>query len=90
MSLAFEKVPTRPDRTVRERRHPHSVSRVRLDGKFFSRGDERIRLNGVTYGPFCPHESDCHFPSQKIVRADFQSMVSIGINSIRTYHAPPQ
>src|SRR5262249_40935840 len=30
--------------------------RVRINGKFFARRNERLRIRGVTYGPFAPNE----------------------------------
>jgi hypothetical protein len=63
--------------------------RVRGDGKFFVRGGKRFRIHGVTYGPFAPGEDGAQFPSPQQVNDDFVCMRDIGINSIRTYHVPP-
>jgi GT2 family glycosyltransferase len=65
-------------------------ARVRLDGKFFARGGRRLRLQGVTYGPFAPDANGQPFPGPDQVRDDFALMGAIGINSIRVYHLPPE
>src|SRR4051812_25349511 len=63
--------------------------RVGVDGKFFSRGGERLRVQGVTYGPFAPDDDGQPFPDPGRVLRDFARMRAVGINAIRTYHAPP-
>lgn len=67
-----------------------SSSRVRLDGKFFRRREQRLRIQGVTYGPFAPDAQGDQFPARSRVDRDFALMREIGVNSIRTYHVPPQ
>ena len=69
---------------------PRSSSRVRLDGKFFERGGVRFRAQGVTYGPFAANDRGEPFPCPDRVRDDFSLMRAAGINSIRTYHLPPE
>src|SRR5262245_22441179 len=64
--------------------------RLRVDGKFFARGRQRLRLQGVTYGPFGPNETGDPFPAEERVAEDFAQMHAAGINAIRTYHAPPE
>lgn len=64
-------------------------SRVRTAGKFFARGGKKIQVQGVTYGPFAPAADGQPFPSVEQTRHDFRHMRDIGINSIRTYHVPP-
>lgn len=63
--------------------------RTRVDGKYFKRKGQRLRIQGVTYGPFAPNEHGDHFPSEGRVRSDIRMMQAIGINAIRTYHMPP-
>src|SRR3954452_12857820 len=63
--------------------------RVRVDGKFFARGQQRLRIQGVTYGPFAPNEAGEPFPHSPRVADDFAAMQAAGINAIRTYHVPP-
>jgi GT2 family glycosyltransferase len=64
--------------------------RVRVDGKYFARGPQRLRLQGVTYGPFAPNADGDAFPTQAQVCDDLQRMRDAGINALRTYHVPPQ
>src|SRR3954469_8845123 len=64
-------------------------ARVRIDGRFFSRGDERLSMRGVTYGPFLPTEPRTPFPPRRVVRQDCAQIVEAGFNSLRTYHVPP-
>jgi GT2 family glycosyltransferase len=63
--------------------------RLRVDGKFFTRGKQRLRLKGVTYGPFAPNQAGDPFPTYARVDDDFDRMRAAGINAIRTYHLPP-
>jgi GT2 family glycosyltransferase len=67
-----------------------SIDRVSLDGKYLARGGARFRAQGVTYGPFALNDQGEPFPSPERVRDDFSLMGAIGINSIRTYHLPPE
>lgn len=53
---------------LEQRTRPH---RVRVDGKFFARGGERIWLRGVTYGTFAPDAQGDAFPSPACVHEDF-------------------
>jgi O-antigen biosynthesis protein len=63
--------------------------RARTDGKFFVRGDQHLRVRGVTYGPFAPNDNGEAFPRPEQVAEDFAQMRLAGINAIRTYHLPP-
>ena len=63
---------------------------LRVDGKFFARAKERVRVQGVTYGPFAPNAVGQPFPSADRVADDFVRMKAIGVNAIRTYHVPPE
>ena len=68
----------------------NSACRVRVDGKQFARGSERLRVQGVTYGPFPPGPDGHQFPNQDRVTDDFAGMAEIGVNAVRTYHIPPE
>src|SRR4051794_1596135 len=72
------------------RRVPAATERARVDGKLLVRGGQRLRVRGVTYGPFAPNAQGEQFPTSERVREDFAQMRGIGINSIRTYHLPPE
>jgi GT2 family glycosyltransferase len=63
---------------------------LRVDGKFFARAKQRVRIQGVTYGPFAPNAAGQPFPSADRVADDFERMKAIGVNAIRTYHVPPE
>jgi GT2 family glycosyltransferase len=69
---------------------PCGHSRVRVDGKFFARGGQRLWVRGVTYGPFAPDADGQPFPTPKEVAEDFARMRATGINSVRTYDVPPE
>src|SRR4051812_35402749 len=65
---------------------PHvssTSSRVRVDGKFFARGGQRLRLQGVTYGPFAPNADGDAFPTPQRVGDDFQGLRDAGLNAVR-------
>ncbi len=66
-----------------------ATSRVRVDGKFFSRGSERLLVRGVTYGPFDPGDTGGPFPDRVRVLQDFHAMKNLGVNALRLYHLPP-
>ena len=63
---------------------------VRVDGKFFQRGGERLRISGVTYGPFEPDDRGEPFGPAERVLADFAQMRARGVNAVRTYHVPTE
>jgi GT2 family glycosyltransferase len=69
-----------------------SVPRARasVDGKFLARGGRRLRVRGVTYGPFAPGAGGEPFPPPDRVVEDFARMRAVGINAVRTYHLPPE
>jgi len=66
-----------------------SRARLVVDGRGFRRDGARIRLQGVTYGPFAPDVNGCRFPATETVRSDLAQMAALGVNAIRTYHVPP-
>src|SRR5262245_52141000 len=63
---------------------------ARIDGKQFARGTQRLRVQGVTYGPFPPGADGHPFPNPERVSDDFAGMAGVGVNAIRTYHVPPE
>jgi GT2 family glycosyltransferase len=64
--------------------------RVRIDGKFFRVGTEKFWVKGVTYGPFRTNSKGDPLPEPEQVTRDFLQLRSIGANTVRVYHAPPQ
>jgi GT2 family glycosyltransferase len=63
---------------------------VRVDGKFLTRGRQRVRVQGVTYGPFAPNSQGEPLPELSRVAEDFAGMRAAGINAVRAYHLPPE
>src|SRR5262245_10301306 len=62
----------RPD--TRPARASPPAQRPRVDGKFLARGASRVRVNGVTYGPFAPGADGRPFPTPDQAAADFEAM----------------
>ena len=69
--------------------HAPKRGRVQISGKSFVRDGQKLRVHGVTYGPFAANELGEPFPSRSRVRADFLQMRAMGVNAVRTYHVPP-
>ncbi|HOC56389.1 MAG TPA: glycosyltransferase [Verrucomicrobiota bacterium] len=65
-----------------------SVSRVRVDGKFFRLGEEKFFAKGVAYGPFAPNAAGLPFASPEQTARDFAQICELGANLIRVYHVP--
>jgi glycosyltransferase involved in cell wall biosynthesis len=63
---------------------------VRVDGKFLSCGRRRVRIQGVSYGPFAANHNGEPFPTPERASDDFARMRAAGINAVRTYHVPPE
>lgn len=63
--------------------------RPQVRGKFVFVGAEKLRICGVTYGPFRPDEFGNDFNRTKTTN-DFAAMSVSGINAIRTYTVPPR
>jgi len=63
--------------------------RVEARGKFLFLGEEKFWVKGVTYGTFANNSKGEPFPEPDVVSSDFAAMFSAGINTIRTYSAPP-
>jgi len=57
---------------------PSAPSRLRVDGRFLSLGDERVFLKGVTFGPF---------PEGRALdpRDEFPRLAECGFNAVRVY-----
>jgi GT2 family glycosyltransferase len=86
--IITEKVPVF-ERGITDQRASTPFERARVDGKLLLRGNRRLRLHGATYGPFALNEDGQPFPTPARVEEDFARMRDAGINSIRTYHLPP-
>jgi GT2 family glycosyltransferase len=67
-----------------------SEPRVRVDGKFFRRGDQKLHIKGVTYGPFAPNAQGEFFASPEQTVRDFELVKELGANLLRIYYVPPR
>src|SRR5206468_6327773 len=67
-----------------------SAGRVIVRGKFFSVGEHKFWVKGVTYGTFRENAAGEPFPEQKQVALDFGRMAERGINTVRVYTPPPR
>jgi glycosyltransferase involved in cell wall biosynthesis len=63
--------------------------RPRARGKFLFRGDDKLFLRGVSYGPFAVASHGAPFPEREMVRRDFALMRDLGANCLRTFTVPP-
>ena len=71
------------------RRAAAARPRVRVEGQAFSFAGKRLRVQGVTYGPFAPNAAGEPLPDLEVVADDFDRMRDAGVNALRTYHVPP-
>ena len=62
---------------------------VKVQGKFFFVGDQKLSLKGVTYGPFPQASHGASFPDKPMVERDFRLMAELGANCLRTFTVPP-
>jgi glycosyltransferase involved in cell wall biosynthesis len=65
------------------------TARTKVAGKFLERGGRQLRVQGVTYGPFGANADGHPFPDPAAAADDLRLMGEANINSIRTYHVPP-
>jgi beta-galactosidase/beta-glucuronidase len=61
-----------------------------VSGKFFSLGDARLYLRGVTYGTFRPDENGSEYSNRELATQDLAQMAANGLNAVRTYTVPPR
>jgi GT2 family glycosyltransferase len=66
-----------------------SVARAAVHGKFLGRGDRKLYVRGVTYGPFRPGRDGIPYDPDR-TDEDFARMAAEGINAVRTYTTPPR
>ena len=59
-------------------------------GKFLTAGGRHFLIKGVSYGTFAPDAGGGQFPDAAVVARDFARMREAGINTVRTYTAPPE
>ena len=65
------------------------MERVRADGKHLALDGRPWRVKGVTYGSFLPRLDGEPFPERSQLKLDLAGMVAMGLNTVRTYAAPP-
>jgi GT2 family glycosyltransferase len=63
--------------------------RPSVGGKFLFAGGQKLYVKGVTYGTFAPDANGDEFPSEVVVRQDFEGMADAGVNAVRVYTPPP-
>jgi O-antigen biosynthesis protein len=63
---------------------------VRVAGKFFAAGSDKLYVKGVTYGPFHPEADGCEYHDAARVQQDFEKMAAWGFNTVRLYTVPPR
>lgn len=59
-------------------------------GKFLTVGGRHFLIKGVSYGTFAPDAEGRQYPDAEVVARDFARMRQAGINTVRTYTAPPE
>lgn len=59
-------------------------------GKFLTVDGRHFLIKGVSYGTFAPDANGCQYPASEVVARDFARMREAGINTVRTYTAPPE
>ncbi len=64
--------------------------RPRASGKFLFRGQDKLFLRGVSYGPFAVGSHGHPFPERDVTRRDFALMRDLGVNCVRTFTPPPE
>jgi len=62
---------------------------IRVEGKFFFAGEQKVFLKGVTYGPFPVGADGTQFPTSERIRQDFALMAKAGVNTARVFTVPP-
>ena len=67
-----------------------SHGRVLSDGKFLSVDGAPFRVRAVTYGTFARRADGEPYPEPARVEADFRAIAAAGLNTVRTYTAPPR
>ena len=61
---------------------------MKVGGKFFYSGSQKLYVKGATYGTFREHGGE-QLPPPNVVSTDFAAMAAHGLNSVRTYTVPP-
>src|SRR5262245_23557196 len=89
-TLALPNGSVDPRHGVAELPSSNARERVRVDGKFLRAGTHKWWVKGLTYGPFRANRNGEPLPDPEQVARDLAQMRTLGANTIRVYHAPPQ
>ncbi len=63
--------------------------RVEVEGRHLRLDGERFVVRGTAYGRFAPRTDGARYPDSPLLRADLESIVATGLNTIRTFDVPP-
>lgn len=67
-----------------------TVAAPAVAGKFLAVDGRHFLVKGISYGTFAPDAEGRQFPAAEVVARDFAQMREAGINTVRTYTAPPE
>jgi GT2 family glycosyltransferase len=67
---------------------PSDSSHATADGKFLHVDGDRFLIKGVSYGTFAPNRNGELFPELGRIAMDFDAMVDMDANTVRTYTVP--
>lgn len=65
------------------------LGRVEVEGRHLRLNGERFVVRGTTYGHFAPRADGARYPGGVDLRADFEAIVAMGLNTIQTVDVPP-
>ena len=63
-------------------------ARLRVSGKFLRIGDAKVRLRGISYGPFRPNTAGAPFPEDSQLTSDLEHLGTLQFDTIRLYDSP--
>jgi hypothetical protein len=63
-------------------------ARLRVSGKFLRIGDAKVRLRGISYGPFHPNTAGAPFPEDSQLTSDLEHLGTLQFDTIRLYDPP--
>ncbi len=63
-------------------------ARLRVSGKFLRVGEEKVRLRGISYGPFRPNATGDPFPEDSRLTCDLEHLWALKFDTVRLYDPP--
>lgn len=63
-------------------------ARLRVSGKFLRVGEEKVRLRGISYGPFRPNAAGAPFPEDSRLTSDLEHLWALKFDTVRLYDPP--